>query len=81
MGFQVNRATHRLCFGLKEIARWDLKLSNHTQSLALVKWNRQMGFQVNRATHRLYFGLKEIARWDLRLTPSKGQVARENRPA
>jgi len=40
-----------------------------------------MGFQVDRVTHRLCFGLKEIARWDLRLTQSKGQVARENRPA
>jgi len=25
IGFQVDRATHILCFGLKEITRWDLK--------------------------------------------------------
>ena len=27
MGFQVNRAKHQLCLGLKEIARWDLRLT------------------------------------------------------
>jgi len=31
MGFQVDRATHILWFWLKEVARWDLRLTEKKQ--------------------------------------------------
>jgi hypothetical protein len=34
MGFQVDRVTHRLCFGLKEVARWDLRLTQSKGQVA-----------------------------------------------
>jgi len=51
MGSQVNPTTHRIYFWLKEIARWDFRLTElHRHTLVLVKGDSQIEFQVNPTT-------------------------------
>jgi len=66
MGFQVNQATHQLCFRLKEIARWDLRL---TQSKGKVACEKRPAWVCGQVAPKNRPGLSVC-----------GQVARENRP-
>jgi hypothetical protein len=66
MGFQVDRVTHRLCFGLKEITRWDLRL---TQSKRQVARENRPAWVCEQVAPENRLGLSVC-----------GQVARENRP-
>jgi hypothetical protein len=69
MGFQVDRAAHRILV----LVKGDRQMRSQVYPialniLALVKGNRQMRFQVDRAIRRFWFWLKEITRWDLNFT-------------
>ena len=66
MGFQVDWATHRLCFELKEIARWDLSL---THSKGQVSRENRPAWVWGQVAFENRPGLSVC-----------GQVARENKP-